>query len=151
MTLKEMAHDWTDLLDRKAALEAELERVKGSITTLKEQMADQFLEDDLDAIDVDGYRYAPALKTAYSKRSEEALNEAGLIFFDVLREYGLGDIIVEKVDPRTLQSTIKAYAEEHRSEDNPTGLDGDLAAAINAYEYTDVTRTKVAKKKGAKK
>ena len=151
MTLKEMAQNWTALLDRKAALEQELETVKEDITKLKERMADQFLEDDLEAIDVDGYRYAPALKTAYSKRSEETLREAGLVFFDVLREYGLGDIIVEQVNARTLQSTIKAYADEHRSEDNPTGLDGDLARAINAYEFTDVNRTKVTKKKGAKK
>ena len=59
---------------------------------------------------------------------------------------------MEQVNARTLQSTIKAYAEDHQSEDNPTGLDGDLAAVINAYEFTDVNRTKVtARKKGAKK
>ena len=62
-------------------------------------------------------------------------------FLGTLREEGLGDIIVEKVDPRTLQSTINAYVEEHGE------LTEGLDAIIRSYEYNDITRRKEVKKR----
>ena len=68
------------------------------------------------------------------------LAESGLDFLDTLREEGLGDIIVEKVDPRTLQSTVKAYIEEHGD------LSEGLEAIIRSYDYNDITRRKEKRK-----
>ena len=44
--------------------------------------------------------------------------------FDALREDGLGDIIKEKVDPRTLQAALKEMAERN---------DGELPEQYRAY------------------
>lgn len=144
--LTEMARRLNDLLEQKAAIEQQEKDIKAEIQKAKDQMADQFVDDDVDSISVDGYTFAPKAKTAYSKRSDAALEEAGLVYFDVLREAGLGDIIVPTVNAKTLQSAVTAYVEEHGE------LEGNMALAINAYDYIDVERRKAtAKKSGIKK
>jgi hypothetical protein len=85
---------------------------------------------------VDGYTYSLQQKTMYAKKSEEALADAGIVFFDVLHEQGLGDIIVERVDPRTLQSTMKAVVEEQGE------LPEELAECLNVYEQLGVGKRK---------
>ena len=146
MTLNEMAQNLNELYEQKERIEQEEKDVKAEIEAVKKKMSEKFLDDDCDSITVGGYTFSPAAKTAYTKRSEEALAKAELVFFDVLRENGLGDIIVPTVNARTLQSTITAYVEEHGK------LTGNLEAAINAYDYIDVERRKAtAKKSGIKK
>ena len=60
---------------------------------------------------------------------------------------GLGDIIVESVNTRTLQSTIKAYVEEN------DGLSEDLAKCISIFDTYDITRRRESSRatKGGKK
>lgn len=94
------------------------------------------VDEDIPRISTGGYCFTLTAKTSYTKRSEAELAEGGLDFLDVLREEGLGDIIVEKVDPRTLQSTIKDYVEEHG------GLSEGLESVIRIYDYNDITRRK---------
>lgn len=95
----------------------------------------------LDEGEIRGYKYIAASYgshpcASYTKRSDAELAESGLNFLEALREEGLGDIIVEKVDPRTLQSTIKDYVEEHGE------LSEGLDSVIRSYEYNDITRRK---------
>ena len=54
----------------------------------------------------------------------------------MLREQGLGDIIVETVNSRTLQSTIKNLVEEQGE------LPTELAEVINSYDTFDIVRRK---------
>ena len=84
---------------------------------------------------VDGFTYSLQQKTMYTKKSEEALAEAGIVFFDVLREQGLGDLIVEKVDPRTLQSSVNAMAEEGE-------IPEELLECLNVYEKLGLSKRK---------
>ena len=65
-------------------------------------------------------------------------------FLQVLRDEGLGGIIVEKVDPRTLQSTMASYVEEFGE------LSPELAAVVSVYEYNDISRRKESGKRGKK-
>ena len=94
------------------------------------------VDEDIPRISTGGYCFTLTAKTSYTKRSEEELAEGGLDFLDVLREEGLGGIIVEKVDPRTLQSAIKDYVEEHGE------LSEGLDSVIRSYDYNDITRRK---------
>ena len=94
------------------------------------------IDDDCPKISCRGYTFSLADKTIYSKKSEEALQEAGLDFLDVLREQGLGDIIVETVNSRTLQSTVANLVEEQGE------LPDELAEVLNVYETFDITRRK---------
>ena len=86
------------------------------------------IDDDCPKISSGGYTFSLSDKTIYSKKSEESLQEAGLDFLEVLREQGLGDIIVETVNSRTLQSTIKNLVEEQGE------LPAELAEVINSYD-----------------
>ena len=145
MTLLHMVREYQDLLAPKDYLAAQTKDNNAAIDEMRERIAQQMIDDDCPRISCGGYSFSLAQKTVYSKRSDAELAESGLDFLTTLREEGLGDIIVEKVDPRTLQSTIKAYVEENG------GLSEGLDAIIKAYETTDITRRKETKKIGGKK
>ena len=136
MELLDMVKGYQSLLETKEALAAQTKENNAAIEAAKAQIAQQMVDDDCPRISTGGYTFTLQEKTIYSKRSEEALAEAGVNFLDTLREEGLGDIIVERVDSRTLQSTIKDYVEEHGE------LSEGLDSVIRSYEYNDITRRK---------
>ena len=136
MALIDMIKDYQALLDRKDELAEQTKANNAAIEAAKAEITQQMVDEDIPRISTGGYCFTLTAKTSYTKRSEEELAEGGLNFLDVLREEGLGDIIVEKVDPRTLQSTVKAYVEEHGE------LSEGLDAIIKTFEYNDVTRRK---------
>lgn len=144
-TLLEMVREYQDMLVRKDYLAEQTKENNSAIEEMKDRIAQQMIDDDCPRISCGGYSFSLAQKTIYSKRSDAELADSGLDFLTVLREEGLGDIIVEKVDPRTLQSTVKAYVEENGE------LSEGLDAIIKAYETTDITRRKETKKIGGKK
>ena len=136
MELLDMVKSYQSLLETKEALAAQTKENNAAIEAAKAEITQQMVDEDIPRISTGGYCFTLTAKTSYTKRSEEELAEGGLNFLDVLREEGLGDIIVEKVDPRTLQSTVKAYVEEHWE------LSEGLDAIIKTFEYNDVTRRK---------
>ena len=142
MALIDMIKDYQALLDRKDELAEQTKANNAAIEAAKAEITQQMVDEDIPRISTGGYCFTLTAKTSYTKRSEEELAEGGLNFLDVLREEGLGDIIVEKVDPRTLQSTIKDYVEEHGE------LSEELAKVITTYETYDIGRRRETAKKG---
>ena len=136
MVLLEMVKAYQALLETKDALAEQTKANNAAIDAAKAEIAQQMVDDDCPSISTGGYKFTLQAKTSYTKRSDAELAESGLDFLDTLREEGLGDIIVEKVDPRTLQSTIKDYVEEHGE------LSEGLDSVIRSYEYNDITRRK---------
>lgn len=136
MVLLEMVKAYQALLETKDALAEQTKANNAAIEAAKAEIAQQMVDDDCPSISTGGYKFTLQAKTSYTKRSDAELAESGLDFLDTLREEGLGDIIVEKVDPRTLQSTIKDYVEEHGE------LSEGLDSVIRSYEYNDITRRK---------
>ncbi len=145
MTLLDMVREYQTQLERKDELAAQTKANNATLEELKGQIAQQMIDDDCPRISVGGYSFSLSTKTIYSKRSEADMAEAGVDFFDTLREEGLGDIIVETVNSRTLQSTIKAYVEENGD------LSEGLEKVVTTYETYDITRRKDTKKAGGKK
>lgn len=147
MELLEMLNNYQALLEKKEALARQTKDNNAAIDALKEQISQQMIDDDCPKISTGGYSFSLQEKTIYSKRSEADMAQAGVDFFDTLREEGLGDIIVERVDTRTLQSTMKAYVEEHGD------LSEELAKVISTYETYDISRRRETAKagKGGKK
>jgi hypothetical protein len=85
---------------------------------------------------VDGFKYSLQEKTIYSKIGEDKLMEKGLDFFEILREEGFGDLIVERVDSRTLNSAMNNLVEE-------TGeLTEGLAECLSVYSQLKVSKRK---------
>lgn len=125
------------VLDRKAELEEQTKENNALKEKMEQEICQMMVDEEKPSTVVDGFTYSLQQKTMYSKKSEEALAEAGIVFFDVLREQGLGDIIVEKVDPRTLNSSVAAMAEEMDGE-----LPEELAECLSIYEKLTLSKRK---------
>ena len=140
MKLLEMLKGYQALLEKKDDLAEQTKANNAAIEAAKAEITQQMIDDECPRISTGGYCFSLTAKTSYTKRSDAELAESGLDFLDTLREEGLGDIIVEKVDPRTIQSTVKAYIEEHGD------LSEGLEAIIRSYDYNDITRRKEKRK-----
>ena len=140
MDLLEMVKHYQSLLETKDDLAEQTKANNAAIEAAKAEITQQMIDDECPRISTGGYCFSLTAKTSYTKRSDAELAGSGLDFLDTLREEGLGDIIVEKVDPRTLQSTVKAYIEEHGD------LSEGLEAIIRSYDYNDITRRKEKRK-----
>ena len=144
MTLLDMVRQYQELLVEKDRLADLTKENNAAIEAAKAEIAQQMVDDDCPRISCGGYSFSLTPKTSYSKRSEEELAANGADFFGVLREEGLGDLIVETVNARTLQSAMKAYVDENGE------LSEGLEAVIKTYDYNDITRRKETKKIGGK-
>lgn len=83
---------------------------------------------------VDGRKYGVAIKSYYNIKAESR-DEA----FSMLRDLGMGDLIKESVDQRTLTSALAAAAEE-----NGGSLPDEIAAIpMTVFDKTTITRRKV--------
>lgn len=140
MNLLEMVKRYQTLLETKEDLAERTKANNAAIEAAKAEIAQQMVDDECPRISTGGYCFSLTAKTSYTKRSDAELAESGLDFLDTLREEGLGDIIVEKVDPRTLQSTVKAYVDEHGE------LSEGLEGIIRTFDYNDITRRKEKRK-----
>lgn len=144
MTLLDMVRKYQELLVEKDRLASLTKENNAAIEAAKTEIAQQMVDDDCPRISCGGYSFSLTPKTSYTKRSEADLAEAGVDFFDTLRGEGLGDLIVETVNARTLQSAMSAYVEE-RGE-----LSEDLDRVIRTFDYNDITRRKESRKIGGK-
>lgn len=127
--------EYKELLDRKDELAELTKENNAAKEALEQEICQMMVDDEKPNTVVDGFTYSLQQKTMYSKKSEDKLAEAGIDFFEVLREQGLGDLIVEKVDPRTLQSSLSALAEEGE-------LPEELAECVNIYEKLALSKRK---------
>lgn len=129
--------DYKTVLDRKDNLAELTKENNAAKEDLEQEICKMMVDEEKPSTVVDGFSYSLQQTVMYSKKSEEALAEAGIVFFDVLREQGLGDIIVERVDPRTLQSSVRAMAEEMDGE-----LPEDLVECLSIYEKLTLSKRK---------
>lgn len=136
MQLLKKIDDYKALLDRKDELKEATTNNNKALEELKKEIAQMMIDEECPTISRNGFKYTLQEKIMYSKKAEEDLAGAGIEFFDVLRNEGLGDIIVETVNTRTLQSTMAAYVEEHGE------LSEELSECINIYDTYDIMKRK---------
>lgn len=137
MKLTEMLGQYEELLDKKDQLAKDTKDNNAAIDKLKAEIAEMMIDEDIPSQGYGDYVYSLQDKIKYSKRGEAELQEKGLDFFEVLREQGFGDIIKETVNANTLQSTMKAVADENDGE-----LPPELDEIVSSYEMTDISRRK---------
>lgn len=136
MKLTDKLDEYRALLDKKDDLAQQTKDNNAEIEKCKKELVDLMVEEEVTNVTKDGYSYTLALKTYYSKKSEAELAAAGIDFFDVLRSEGMGDLIKETVNTRTLQSACANIVEEQEE------LPEALAECINSYEAYDITKRK---------
>lgn len=136
MTLDDKVRAYKDLLDRKDEL-AELTKANNKeLEELEQEIAQMMVDEEKPDTTVDGFKYSLQEKTIYSKIGEDKLMELGIDFFEVLREEGFGDLIVERVDSRTLNSAMNNLVEEIGK------LPEDLAECLSVYSQLKISRRK---------
>lgn len=134
--LDDKLREYQAILERKDELAEETKKNNEAKDALEQEICQMMIDEEKPSQIVDGYNFSLKQETVYSKLGEDKLLEKGIDFFETLREQGLGDIIVEKVDPRTLNSTCKGIVEEQGE------LPEDLAEALSVYEKLGLSRRK---------
>ena len=141
--LDRKVREYQRLLDRKAELEMQTKENNAAKEALEQEICRMMVDEEKPNTIVDGFSYSLSQKIMYTKKSEEDLaklqKETGISFFDTLRDQGLGDIIVETVNARTLQSTVAAM-KANLGEDQE--LPEELAQSLNIYEKLAITKRK---------
>lgn len=141
--LDQKIREYKELLDRKEELENLTKENNAAKEKLEQDICKMMIDEEKPSTIVDGFNYSLSQKVMYSKKSEEDLaaleKETGLLFFDVLRDQGLGDIIKETVNPRTLQSTVAAMKEDLGEDQD---LPEDLTQCLSIYEKLTITKRK---------
>lgn len=134
--LDEKLREYQKILEKKDELAEATKANNAAKDELEQEICQMMINEEKPSQIVDGYTFSLKQETMYSKLGEDKLQEKGIDFFEVLKEQGLGDIIVEKVDPRTLNSTCKGIVEESGE------LPEDLAEALSIYEKLGLSRRK---------
>lgn len=134
--LLELVDLYKELLDKKEELADQTKANNKEIETIKNELTQMMIEEECASVSRNGFKYSLQEKVIYSKRSEEDLAQNETSFFDFLRDEGMGDIIKETVDSRTLSSTIKSMVEEVGE------LPEHFNAYINTYETMDISKRK---------
>lgn len=136
MTLDDKVREYKELLDKKDELAEQTKENNKKLDELEQEIAQQMVDEEKPDTTVDGFKYSLQEKTIYSKIGEDKLMEKGLDFFEVLREEGFGDLIVERVDSRTLNSAMNNLVEE-------TGeLTEGLTECLSVYSQLKISRRK---------
>lgn len=133
--LKEQKRATADLLKE---INKSVETQEQEIIAAMMDMADSAGIDDVQAfgVTVDGRRYSVGINPYYSIRAADR-DEA----FSALRGLGLGDLIVERVDDRTLTNALAQVAEANGGE-LPEEY---MALPLSKYEKTTISDRKVAR------
>lgn len=136
MELLEMLNEYQALLEKKDILAKQTKENNQDIKIMMGDIAQEMIDADVPEMAVGDYVFSLRDKTEYSKKSNADLAEAGLDYFEVLREQGLGDLIVEQVNARTLNTAIKNLVQEEGE------LRPELEDILNQYETFEVARRK---------
>lgn len=136
LILDRKVREYQKLLERKEELAEATKENNKAKEGLEKEICQMMIDEEKPSTVVDGYNYSLQQKTEYSKLGEDKMAEKGLDFLDILREQGLGHIIVEKVDPRTLSSVCKGIVEENGE------LPEELAEVVSVYEKLAISRKK---------
>jgi hypothetical protein len=125
------------LLDRKDEL-ADLTKANNEeMAAAREELANLMINAEVDAVERNGVNWRVTAVTRYSKRG--GMDDE---LFEQLRAHGLGSLIRETVNAQTLQGAMSEQAELNGGE-----LPPEFAGCISVYEYNDISRRKVARRK----
>lgn len=132
--LKELKNE---IAENLKSCNAQIEKAEKEIIASMLDLADAAGLDDPSGftVDVAGRRYGIKVKPFYSIRKDQR-DEA----FAALRTLGLGDLIVEKVDDRTLTKALEEAADAEGCLPPEYSI-----LPVSVYEKTTITDRKVAK------
>lgn len=128
--------EYKALLDRKDELAALTKENNAEVEACRNELSELMIAEECTKISRAGFTYSLTPKTKYSKRAG-----ADDQLMEMLRAYGLGDIIKETVNANTLQGAMSELAAE-----NDDTLPEEWAEVISEYSYMDISKRKESKK-----
>jgi hypothetical protein len=128
--------EYQALCDRKDNLATAVKENNHAVEECRDELTTMMIDAEIPRISRRGFTYTLVSKTQYSKKS----GMEGKLFGG-LRDRGLKDVILETVNPRTLQGVMSNLAEENGGE-----LPEEFADSINTYTYNDIQRRKETKR-----
>lgn len=138
--LSELCTELQELRESKEKLESLLDERKKSIRTKMDEIIEAMIDADTPEIIVGEHDFAVKTTTHYSKLGDDRLAESGIEFFDVLRNNGLGYLIKETVNSKSLETAFRNAASE-----NDGTLPEELAAICTQYDISEISVTKASK------
>lgn len=142
--LRSLVSMYEDARAKKEELEATLKEANKALQEAETALSDEMLEEDTPSITIGEYTYSFKNETKYNFVSAEKLAEMGADKFQVLRDNGFGFLITERVDSRTLSSTMKEVAESDE------GIPEEIDSILSKFEVQGVGRRKATAKAMAK-
>ncbi len=131
--LLEHARRFASQRDLKKELEDQLQGIKDDMEKTEAAMVTEMLDLDMPKFVHDGYSYSLSSKTYYNMPAAD--REQG---FEMLRGLGLGFLIQERLDDRSLTNQLNAVAEEN---------DGELPQEYAALPLTTYDKNKISMRK----
>lgn len=127
--LSKLINDLYDARLAKAEAEERLRERKEVLAAAEQAVIDEMIETEVTSIKVAGNTFSLRTSAQYSCPAE--LTEE---LFCMLRRDGLGAIIKEKIDPRTLSASLREMAE-----DNDGELPADYGSIVKVYEKQSIS------------
>jgi hypothetical protein len=119
-----LADELTTLREQKETL-AEASKENGEeIERVQSELIKKMMEVEVSNFNRRGNKFTLAVSSHFSQVAEKKEE-----LFEALRDNNCGDIIVEKIDPRTLSKTVNELCEE-----NEDSLPQWLAGLVNGFE-----------------
>lgn len=136
MELFNLIDNFKALSDAVAAQKEELSKLQEQLQQAKDDLSNAMSESEIQNITRGDFTYSLVSKTKYSKKAGEED-----LFFNTLKNNGLGDLIQPAVNAMRLNSAMNELADQ-----NDGVLPEEFEAVINSYSYLDISKRKKAKK-----
>ena len=124
--------EYSALLDTKADLKEQSVANNKEIEKARDSLATMMIDAETPQLTHAGYSFSVQNKVKWNKKAGKDDE-----LFDVLRDSGLGDLIKETVNARSLDSAINNMVEENDDE-----LPEEFEDVVSKYEFMDISRRK---------
>lgn len=134
--IKELIDRYEEARERKERLSKEKTEAEKEFTAVQEELARAISDADMSVAQDGEYSYTPGVKTRYSFKSAEALEELGLDKFAAFEaDDRLKDLVTKTVNANSMQGVLRELA------DTEEGLPEGVAAVLNTYDTITISRT----------
>lgn len=140
--LLEMIDNYKKLLDKKEQLDKDTKENDANIKSAVAAITDVMIDEEVPSVTRKGFKYTISPRIKFNKIGDARLAEKKVNFFKTLKEAGMGDLIKQTVNAKSLSSACKAAYEENGEE-----LPDDLKKIVEPFEWMDISMRKDNSKK----
>lgn len=134
--IKELIDKYEEIRERKTRLTKEKTETEKEFAKIQEELAGAINDADMSMAQDGEYSYTPGVKTRYSFKSAEELEDLGLDKFAAFEaDDRLRDLVTKTVNANSMQGVLRELA------DTEEGLPEDVAAVLNTYDTITISRT----------